>query len=146
MDFTPGILTSPWSEGRDAGGDGCSQRWPRSCAGYVVLYSPIEMAADLAENYEGRRDACFNSSSTCLPIGKTSKTLQGDIGQIHRGRASPAGREDWILGRVDHENARTVTQPLTFLALTTHYEAQIYRDGPGGRLPSPIRNRSRSST
>jgi len=50
-------------------------------AEYVVLYSPIEMAADLPENYEGRRDA-FQFIIDVPTDWETSKTLQGDIGQF----------------------------------------------------------------
>ena len=41
------------------------------------------------------------------------------------------GGKDWFLGALTNDKTRQVTQPLTFLAPVKHYEAQIYRDGPG---------------
>ena len=77
-------------------------------AEYVVIYSPIQMAADLPENYEARPDA-FRFSRDVPADWEQSRTLQGAIGD---------------------EETRELRQPLAFLAPGARYEAQIYADGP----------------
>jgi alpha-glucosidase len=99
-------------------------------AEYVVLYSPIEMAADLPENYEARLDA-FQFIRDVPTDWETSKTLQGDIGDFIVVARLQRGGKDWFLGALTNENARKLMQPLSFLNPGKHYEAQIYRDGPG---------------
>jgi alpha-glucosidase len=93
---------------------------------YVVLYSPIQMAADLPENYEKRPDA-FQFIRDVPTDWETSKTLQARSATIVVAR-QPRGGKDWFLGAITDENARKLTQPLTFLAPGKRYEAQIYRD------------------
>jgi len=59
------------------------------------------------------------------------------------------GGKDWFLGALTNENARTLTQPLTFLATGKHYEAQLYRDGPGADYrtnPQPLTIERRTVT
>jgi alpha-glucosidase len=128
MDFTPGIFDV--AHGQKDVTLRVQSTLATQLAEYVVLYSPIEMAADLPENYEGRGDA-FQFILDVPTDWETSKTLQGDIGQLIVVARLQRGGKDWFLGALTNENARTVTQPLTFLAADKHYEAQIYRDGPG---------------
>src|SRR6266702_462597 len=128
MDFTPGIFDV--AHGQKDVTLRVQSTVATQLAEYVVLYSPIEMAADLPENYEGRGDA-FQFILDVPTDWETSKTLQGDIGQFIVVARLQRGGKDWSLGALTNENARTVTQPLTFLAADKHYEAQIYRDGPG---------------
>jgi alpha-glucosidase len=128
MDFTPGIFDV--AHGQKDVTRRVQSTVATQLAEYVVLYSPIEMAADLPENYEGRRDA-FQFILDVPTDWETSKTLQGDIGQFIVVARLQRDGKDWFLGALTNENARTVTQPLTFLAADKHYEAQIYRDGPG---------------
>jgi len=99
-------------------------------AEYVVLYSPIQMAADLPENYE-KNMAAFRFIRDVPTDWETTKTLQSEIGDYVVVARQPRGGQDWFLGAITDENARTLKQPLTFLAQGKRYEAQIYRDGPG---------------
>jgi len=138
MDFTPGIFDV--AHGQKDVTLRVQSTVATQLAEYVVLYSPIEMAADLPENYEGRGDA-FQFILDVPTDWETSKTLQGDIGQFIVVARLQRGGKDWFLGALTNENARTVTQPLTFLAADKHYEAQIYRDGPGADYrtnPQPL--------
>lgn len=128
MDFTPGIFDV--AHGQTDVTRRVQSTIATQLAEYVVLYSPIEMAADLPENYEAHRDA-FQFILDVPTDWETSRTLQGDIGQfIVVARLQRAGK-DWFLGALTNEKPRQVTQPLAFLASGKHYEAQIYRDGPG---------------
>ncbi|MFL6734528.1 MAG: glycoside hydrolase family 97 protein [Sphingomicrobium sp.] len=96
---------------------------------YVVLYSPIQMAPDLMENYLGRPDA-FQFIRDVPTDWETSKTLAGEIGNFAVVARQQRGGKDWFLGGVTDENARKISQPLTFLEPGKRYEAQIYEDGP----------------
>jgi len=138
MDFTPGIFDV--AHGQSDVTRRVQSTIATQLAEYVVLYSPIAMAADLPENYEARRDA-FQFILDVPTDWETSKTLQGDIGQFIVVARLQRGGKDWFLGSLTNENARTLLQPLTFLAADKHYEAQIYRDGPGADYrtnPQPL--------
>jgi alpha-glucosidase len=99
-------------------------------AEYVVIYSPIQMAADLPENYEARLDA-FQFIRDVPADWEQSKTLQSAIGDYVVVARQPRGQGDWYLGGITDEAARKLTQRLDFLAPGKRYEAQIYADGPG---------------
>ena len=128
MDFTPGIFDI-------ARGDKPLARRVQSTlatqlAEYVVVYSPIQMAADLPENYEARPDA-FRFIRDVPTDWERSRTLQGAIGDYVVIARQQRGQGDWYLGAMTDEEARTLDQPLRFLAPGRRYEATIYADGPG---------------
>jgi alpha-glucosidase len=128
MDYTPGIFDVV--HGKDEVTRRVQSTLATQLALYVVLYSPIQMAADLPENYEARPDA-FQFIRDVPTDWETSKTLQGEIGDYIVVARQPRGGKDWFLGALTDENARKLAQPLTFLTPGRRYEAQIYRDGPG---------------
>ena len=97
---------------------------------YVVLYSPVQMAADMIENYQAHMDA-FQFIKDVPTDWETSKTLAGEVGQFVVSARLERGGKDWYLGAITNDQARRVTQKLDFLAPGKHYEAQIYEDGPG---------------
>jgi alpha-glucosidase len=94
---------------------------------YVLVYSPVQMAADLPENYDKRPDA-FQFIRDVPTDWETSRTLQGEIGDYVVIARQQRGAADWYLGATTDENARALTIPLDFLELGRKYEAQIYRD------------------
>jgi len=128
MDFTPGIFDIV------RGGKALTRRVQSTLATqlaeYVVVYSPIQMAADLPENYEARPDA-FQFIRDVPTDWETSRTLQGAIGDYVVVARQARGGGDWYLGAIGDEEARGLDQPLTFLAPGKRYEAQIYADAPG---------------
>jgi len=128
MDFTPGIFDIV------RGGKTLTRRVQSTLATqlaeYVVVYSPIQMAADLPENYEARPDA-FRFIRDVPTDWEVSKTLQGAIGDYIVVARQQRGGGDWYLGAITDEEARGLNQPLAFLAPGKRYEAQIYADGPG---------------
>jgi alpha-glucosidase len=97
---------------------------------YVVLYSPLQMAADLPENYEARMDA-FQFIKDVEADWEESSALQGEVGEFvaiaRQGRAS----KEWFLGAVTDGEERKLSVPLSFLEPGKRYAAQIYRDGEG---------------
>ena len=124
MDFTPGIFGM---ETRSA--EGVATTWAKQLALYVVIYSPIQMAADLLENYEAN-PAPFQFIRDVPADWEETRVLNGEIGDyvtiVRRDRRS----RDWYLGAITDENRRTLDAPLSFLQRGVRYRAQIYRDGP----------------
>lgn len=127
MDFTPGIFDV--AHGKDDVTRRVQSTLATQLAEYVVVYSPIQMAADLPENYE-KNLAAFQFIRDVPTDWETSKTLQSEIGDYVVVARRQRGGQDWFLGAITDENARSLEPPLTFLAPGKRYEAQIYRDGP----------------
>lgn len=128
MDFTPGIFDLTF--GKTQLNERVQSTLATQLALYVVIYSPIHMAADLPQNYEARPDA-FQFIRDVPTDWETSLTLAATIGDYVIVARQQRGAADWYLGAVTDENARHVKIPLTFLANGRRYEARIYRDGAG---------------
>jgi alpha-glucosidase len=146
MDFTPGIFDV--AHGQKDVTRRVQSTIATQLAEYVVLYSPIQMAADLPENYEARPDA-FQFIRDVPTDWEISRTLQGEIGQFIVVARLQRNGKDWYLGALTNESARTLTQPLSFLAPGKRYEAQVYRDGPGADYrtnPLPLTREQRVVT
>ena len=123
MDFTPGILSL---EGR---GQPILSTQAKQLALYVVLYSPIQMAADLIENYEGNM-APFQFIKDVPADWQETKVLNGEIGDFVTIARKDRKSENWYLGAITDEQGRSLDVPLGFLTPGKKYRAQIYRDGP----------------
>jgi alpha-glucosidase len=128
MDFTPGIFDVV--HGKDEVTRRAQSTLANQLALYVVIYSPVQMAADLPENYEKHLDA-FQFIRDVPVDWETSKTLQAVIGDYVVVARQPRHGKDWYLGAVSDENGRTLSVPLKFLAPGKRYEAQIYADAAG---------------
>jgi len=123
MDYTPGILSL---QGR---GQKLQSTIARQLALYVVIYSPIQMAADLPENYE-KHMAAFQFIKDVPVDWADSRVLNGEIGDYVTFARKDRNSEDWYLGAVTNEDPRELTVKLDFLEPGRTYTAQIYRDGP----------------
>jgi alpha-glucosidase len=128
MDFTPGIFDL--AHGKSDVTQRVQSTLATQLAEYVVVYSPVQMAADLPENYAARPDA-FEFIREVPTDWERSRTLQGEVGDYVVVARQRRGGRDWFLGAITDENARKLSQPLSFLESGQSYEAQIYRDGPG---------------
>lgn len=128
MDFTPGIFDL--AHGQTELTRRVQSTLATQLAEYVVLYSPVQMAADLPENYEARPDA-FQFIKDVPTDWEQSRTLQAAIGDYIAVARQERGGADWYLGAITDENARALRQPLDFLAPGKRYEAQIYADAVG---------------
>ena len=113
MDFTPGIFDLTF--GKTQVNERVQSTLATQLALYVVIYSPIHMAADLPQNYEARQDA-FQFIRDVPTDWETSLTLQAAIGDYVVVARQQRGAADWYLGAVTDENARSLQVPLTFLA------------------------------
>jgi alpha-glucosidase len=123
MDFTPGILSL---EGR---GQPILTTQAKQLALYVVIYSPIQMAADLIENYQ-QHMAPFQFIKDVPADWSESRVLDGEIGDFVTIARKDRRSENWYLGSVSDEESRVLEVPLSFLTPGKRYRAQIYRDGP----------------
>ncbi|RBP51357.1 alpha-glucosidase [Arenicella xantha] len=94
---------------------------------YVAIYSPIQMAMDLPENYAARLDA-FQFIKDVPADWEQSIALSGEVGEFLVIARQDRHSDDWYLSAHTNESARTVTADLSFLG-QGRYQAQIYRDG-----------------
>jgi alpha-glucosidase len=143
MDFTPGIfdLQIERGTGRPRRVDESRPRTTlaKQLALYVVIYSPLQMAADLPENYEGK--PAFQFIRDVAVDWETSKTIDGAIGDYVIVARKAKNSNDWFLGAITDESARTFNVPLNFLSPGRKYTAEIYADGPGANWatnPLPV--------
>ena len=123
MDFTPGVLSLTGQ-----GGGPILSTQAKQLALYVVIYSPVQMAADLPENY-ARFPGPFQFIKDVPVDWIDTRVLNGEIGDYVTFARQARGDSDWYLGAVGDEEARTLTVKLDFLEPGRTYEAQIYRDG-----------------
>jgi alpha-glucosidase len=126
MDFTPGAFDLILEHRPD---NRVSTTLAKQLALYVVLFSPLQMASDLPENYEKRLDA--SRFIKIVPVDwEDTRVLHGEIGDfitvVRKDRNGP----DWYMGSLTDENGRTFQASLDFLDPGRRYIAEIYRDGP----------------
>jgi alpha-glucosidase len=124
MDYTPGIVSL---KGR--GDTDILSTVARQLALYVVVYSPVAMAADLQENYEANPTAFKFIRQVPVDWDET-RVLAGTIGDEVIVARKDRKSADWYVGGVTDEQARDVTVRLDFLPEGKRYRATIYRDGP----------------
>jgi alpha-glucosidase len=123
MDFTPGILSL-----KGKGGSAIQSTIAKQLALYVVIYSPIQMAADLPEHYEQHKKA-FQFIKDVPTDWSDTQVLNGEVGDFVTIARKDRNSEDWYLGSISDEAARSLEIKLDFLDAKRRYTAQIYRDG-----------------
>ncbi len=128
MDFCPGLFDLLYEQERPA--NRVNTTLAKQLALYVVLYSPLQMAPDLPENYEDRQDA-LQFIRDVPADWEDTKPLAGEIGDYVVVARQRRGGDDWFLGAVTDENAREISVPLDFLEAGKPYLAEVYADGPG---------------
>jgi alpha-glucosidase len=126
MDFTPGIFDL--SSTRDGVEYRVKSTLAHQLALYVVLYSPIQMAADLPQNYDARPDA-FQFIKDVPTDWEESIALAGEVADHVVFARKERGGQDWYVGAISGTQARNVEVPLSFLSAGKRYTATIYRDG-----------------
>ncbi len=124
MDFTPGIFDLFFDEHRPE--NRVNTTLAKQLALYVVLYSPLQMAADLPENYEGQPAFQFIVD---VPVDwQDTRVLNGRIGDYVTIARKDRNSEDWYLGSITDEEGRSLEAPLTFLDTDRTYVAEFYAD------------------
>ena len=96
---------------------------------FVVIYSPLQMAADAIENYEGQPALSFIES--CPTTWSKTLVPNGEIGQYVTVARKERNGDRWFIGSITNEEARTLRVSLDFLDADKSYRAIIYEDGPG---------------
>jgi alpha-glucosidase len=150
MDFTPGIFDILIERGtgrpRRLEESRIRTTLAKQLALYIVLWSPVQMAADLPENYVGK--PAFQFIRDVAVDWETSKTIDGRIGDYVIVARKAKNSEDWFLGAITDEEERTFNVPLSFLTPGKSYTAEIYADGPGANWatnPLPVAISKRTS-
>lgn len=125
IDYTPGIFNiklAPHKEGNQV-----NTTIAQQLALYVVIYSPVQMAADLVESYEGQ--PAFQFIRDVGVDWEQSKVLNGEIGDFVTIARQERGTDNWFVGGITDENERSVTINFDFLKQGKRYKAILYRDG-----------------
>ena len=126
MDFTPGIFDLHFDEYRPD--NRINTTIAKQLALYVVIYSPLHMAADLPENYESRLDL-FQFIKDVPTDWNDTVVLNARIGDYVTIARQDRQSDDWYLGSITDEHDRVLEVPLHFLEPGKKYKATIYRDG-----------------
>ena len=136
MDYTPGIfnLKDYRYHSQDDRTINTSHHIPSTIAKelalYVVIYTPVQMAADLPINYEGHPGFKFILD---VPTDwERTIVLNGEIGQYITTVRKDINTNDWYLGSITNEEARELEIELSFLDSYKSYQATIYRDPVNG--------------
>ena len=133
MDFTPGVfdilIASTDGTPRPPEAARVRTTLAKQLALYVVLYSPMQMAADLPENYQGQ--PAFQFIKDVAVDWEETRVLEDRIGDYVVVARQERGGPDWFIGAITDEEARTFEVPLAFLPAGQHFVAEIYADGEG---------------
>ncbi|GGB80384.1 alpha-glucosidase [Flavobacterium suaedae] len=130
MDYTPGIFEIKMSHYDPTKTEQVHTTLAKQLALYVTMYSPLQMAADLPENYEKYPDA-FQFIKDVAADWDETEVLEAEPGDYLTIARKAKGTENWFLGAITDENARKSTISLDFLTPGKEYEAVIYQDGKG---------------
>jgi glucan 1,4-alpha-glucosidase len=127
MDYTPGIFEIKMSHYNPASKNQVHTTLAKQLALYVTMYSPLQMAADLPENYEKRMDAFQFIRDVAVDWNET-KILEAEPGDYVTIARKAKGKNEWFIGSITDENSRTATMTLDFLDAGKQYVATIYAD------------------
>jgi glucan 1,4-alpha-glucosidase len=128
MDYTPGIFEINMSFYDSKKIEQVHTTLVKQLALYVTMYSPLQMAADLPENYEKYADA-FQFIKDVAIDWDASKYIEAEPGDYITVARKAKGKEDWFLGSITDDNARTTSINLDFLTPNKKYLATFYNDG-----------------
>jgi glucan 1,4-alpha-glucosidase len=128
MDYTPGIFRIKGYS--TVPGRQVHSTLAKQLALYVTMYSPLQMAADLPENYEAHADA-FQFIRDVPVDWDDTKVLEAEPGDYVTIARKEKGAANWYLGAITDEHARVMSVPLSFLDKDRRYKAVIYKDGVG---------------
>ncbi|MBS1554049.1 MAG: glycoside hydrolase family 97 protein [Bacteroidetes bacterium] len=127
MDFTPGLFHFKLNQFEASRTQVVRTTLAKQLALYVTLYSPLQMAADLPENYEKHLDAFQFIVEVPVDWDET-KILEAEPGDFITIARKAKNKSDWYLGAITDENSRELDLQLGFLDKDKKYEATIYRD------------------
>lgn len=129
MDYTPGIFQtrlSYYGEGKK--NERVHTTLVKQLALYLTMPSPVQMAADLPSNYRRFMDA-FQFIKDVSVDWADSRYLEAEPGDYITVARKAKDREEWFVGAITDENARTAVIPFSYLPVGKKYVATIYEDG-----------------
>ncbi|MEM7106299.1 MAG: glycoside hydrolase family 97 protein [Bacteroidota bacterium] len=124
IDYTPGIFNlsmNPYKPNNRV-----STTITHQLALFVIIYNPIQMAADLIEYYED--NPAFQFIRDVGVDWEESKVLDGEIGDFITMARKERDTHDWFVGSLTDENEREISIALDFLEEGKTYKATIYKD------------------
>lgn len=128
MDYTPGIFEGDLSTYGGSKNNKLSSTLTKQLALYVTMYSPLQMAADLYQNYEKYLDAFQFIKDVAVDWDHTY-ILEAEPGDYITIARKAKGKNEWYIGGITDENAREAVIDLSFLPTGKKYQATIYADG-----------------
>lgn len=129
MDYTPGVFVQNLSEINPANGSRVNSTLARQLALYLTMYSPLQMAADLPENYANFMDA-FKFIKDVPTDWAKSIYLEAEPGDYITVARKDKNSDDWYVGCTADENGHDSKIALDFLTPGQKYIATIYADAP----------------
>lgn len=127
MDYTPGIFEGDLSV-YGSNKAQLSTTLVKQLALYVTMYSPLQMAADLKENYERFPDA-FQFIKDVAVDWDDTYVLEAEPGDYITIARKAKGKDEWYIGAITDENARDAVIDFSFLPAGKKYTATVYADG-----------------
>lgn len=127
MDYTPGIFEMDMSKINPNSKSWVNSTLARQLALYVTMYSPLQMAADLPENYNRFLDA-FQFIKDVAVDWDESRYLEAEPGRYIVAARKAKGTNDWFVGCTANENGHSSVLSFDFLDKGKQYEAIIYED------------------
>jgi len=129
MDYTPGIFETRIKNVNPENNSFVHSTLARQLALFVTMYSPLQMAADLPENYERFMDA-FQFIKDVAVDWDDSKYLEAEPGRYITVARKAKGTNNWFVGCTASENGHMANISFDFLDPKRKYTATIYADGP----------------
>jgi hypothetical protein len=129
MDYTPGIFQIKLDYYNTGNKYQVHTTLAKQLALYVTMYSPLQMAADLPENYEKHLDA-FQFIKDVPVDWDNTKVLEAEPGDYIVTARKQKGKDAWFIGAITDENKREVQVNFNFLEPKKTYVVTIYGDAP----------------
>lgn len=135
MDYTPGIFEMDMSKNNPKNPNHVNSTLARQLALYVTMYSPLQMAADMIENYEKHMDA-FQFIKDVAVDWDDSRYLKAEPGRYVVAARKAKGTSNWFVGCTASEHGHTSTLKLSFLDPGKKYIATVYADAKDANYKS----------
>jgi hypothetical protein len=135
MDYTPGIFQIKFDYYQPGKKEQVHTTLAKQLALYVTMYSPLQMAADLPENYERFMDA-FQFIKDVPVDWDYTRILEAEPGDYLTVARKAKNRDEWYIGAITDEQARTVSIPLSYLTPKRSYVAALYTDAANAHWQS----------
>ncbi|HLO61085.1 MAG TPA: glycoside hydrolase family 97 protein [Bacteroidales bacterium] len=136
FDFTPGTFDFNYIVNK---GTRVNTTLAKQLALYVIIFSPLQMASDLPENYADNPAFKFLKDVPCN--WSDTRVLDAEIGKYVTMARKDRNSEEWYIGSITNEEARNLKIDLGFLTDSLEYKAEIYADGAGANYktnPDPV--------